>query len=234
MHYTAQQIASMIDHTLLKAEATSTQIEALCTEAYEHQFASVCVNGVFVPLAAKLLADSPVKVCTVVGFPLGAMTPKAKAAETAIAIENGAQEIDMVIHIGALKNDELSHLHHDISAVVAECQLNNVLSKVIIETSLLTDDEKVIACRVAQDAGADFVKTSTGFSSGGATAADVRLMRETVGDGMGVKASGGIRDLKTALAMLEAGANRLGVSAGIAIVREALGDSSSTPKTDGY
>lgn len=234
MQYTAQQIASMIDHTLLKPEATSAQIETLCAEAYEHQFASVCVNGVFVPLAAKLLADSPVKVCTVVGFPLGAMTPKAKAAETAIAIENGAQEVDMVIHVGALKNDELSHLHHDISAVVAECQLNNVLSKVIIETSLLTDDEKVIACRVAKDVGADFVKTSTGFSSGGATVADIRLMRETVGAEMGVKASGGIRDLKTALAMLEAGANRLGVSAGIAIVREALGDNSSTPKTDGY
>ncbi len=234
MHYTAQQIASMIDHTLLKPEATSAQIETLCAEAYEYRFASVCVNGVFVPLAAKLLADSPVKVCTVVGFPLGAMSPKAKAAEAAIAIENGAQEVDMVIHIGALKNDELSHLHHDISAVVAECQLNGVLSKVIIETCLLTDEEKVIACRVAKDAGADFVKTSTGFSSGGATVADVRLMRETVGAEMGVKASGGIRDLKTALAMLEAGASRLGVSAGVAIVREALGDTDSLHRTDGY
>lgn len=234
MKYTPQKIASMIDHTLLKAEATSAQVEALCAEAYDYQFASVCVNGVFVPLAAKLLADSSVKVCTVVGFPLGAMSPRAKAAEAAIAIEQGAQEVDMVIHVGALKNDELSHLHQDISAVVAECQLNHVLSKVIIETSLLTDDEKVIACRVAKDAGADFVKTSTGFSTGGATVADVRLMRETVGAEMGVKASGGIRDLKTALAMLEAGATRLGVSAGVAIIHEANGEVGSEPKTGGY
>jgi deoxyribose-phosphate aldolase len=228
-----EQLAKMIDHTLLKADATSDQIEKLCKEALEYNFASVCVNSIYVPQATTLLATRDVKVCTVVGFPLGAMLSQAKAAETRLAIERGASEIDMVMHIGALKSEDISTLHHDISIVAAECQLHDALCKVIIETSLLDDQEKVIACRVAQDAGADFVKTSTGFSTGGATTADVRLMRSTVGDSMGVKASGGIRSLADALAMVEAGANRLGMSAGVAIMQEMLGQSSSTTN-EGY
>jgi deoxyribose-phosphate aldolase len=224
MNITPEKLAAMIDHTLLKPEATLPQIERVCQEAVEFSFASVCVNSAYVPLVAHLLAGTPVKTCAVVGFPLGAMHPEAKAHEAELAINKGAQEIDMVIHIGALKNEDLSLLHEDIAGVVAECHLGGALSKVIIETCLLTDDEKVIACRIARDAGAAFVKTSTGFSSGGATVEDVRLMRKTVGAEIGVKASGGIRDLKTALAMLEAGANRLGVSAGVAIVREARGE----------
>lgn len=234
MQPTAQQLAAMIDHTLLKPEATYDQIRALCDEARQYRFASVCVNGVYVPLAARALDGSGVKVCTVVGFPLGAMPAQAKALEAAMAIDAGAHEVDMVIHVGALKSEEISALHQDIAGVVAECQLRGALCKVIIETALLTDDEKRIACKVAQDAGADFVKTSTGFASGGATVDDVRLMRATVGAGMGVKASGGIRDLKAALAMIEAGANRLGVSAGVAIVREALGEASGQAGEAGY
>lgn len=235
---TPRQLARMIDHTLLKPEATPAQIEQLCTEAREYHFASVCVNGVFVPLAKRLLAGSDVAVCTVVGFPLGAMSAEAKAAETRLSIAQGATEIDMVIHIGALKAEDISALHADIAGVVAECQLHDVLSKVIIETCLLTDEEKVIACKVAKDAGADYVKTSTGFSTGGATAADVRLMRETVGAEMGVKASGGIRKLPDALAMIEAGATRLGVSAGVAIYNQAMGVEETTavqpPTSDKY
>lgn len=234
LNITPQNLAGMIDHTLLKPEATASQIKQICYEAVEYKFASVCVNGVFVPLVAKLLAGTPVKVCTVVGFPLGAMHPAAKAQEAALAIEQGAQEIDMVIHVGSLKNEDLSLVHEDIAGVVAECQIHKALSKVIIETSLLTDQEKVIACRIAKDAGADFVKTSTGFSTGGATVADIKLMRETVGPTMGVKASGGIRDLTTALAMIEAGATRLGVSAGVAIVREAYGEAPTNPRPGGY
>jgi deoxyribose-phosphate aldolase len=228
-----EQLAKMIDHTLLKADATNAQIEQLCREAMEYNFASVCVNSIYVPLATTLLASSEVKVCTVVGFPLGAMLSQAKAAEARLAIERGASEIDMVMHIGAMKAEEISILHHDMSTVVAECQLHDALCKVIIETSLLDDQEKVIACRVAQDAGADFVKTSTGFSTGGATVEDVRLMRSTVGDTMGVKASGGIRSLVDALAMVDAGANRLGMSAGIAVMQEMLGQASSTG-SEGY
>ena len=233
MQISPEQLAKMIDHTLLKPEATTAQIEQLCGEAKEYSFASVCVNSMYVPQATTLLASSPVKVCTVVGFPLGAMLSQAKAAETRLAIERGASEIDMVMHVGALKSEDISMLHHDISMVVAECQLNDALCKVIIETSLLDDNEKVIACRVAQDAGADFVKTSTGFSSGGATVADVRLMRQTVGDATGVKASGGIRTLSDALAMIEAGANRLGMSAGVAVMREMHGQSSGAA-SEGY
>jgi deoxyribose-phosphate aldolase len=228
-----EQLAKMIDHTLLKADATSEQIEQLCKEAIEYNFASVCVNSIYVPLATTLLASSSVKVCTVVGFPLGAMLSQAKAAEARLAIERGASEIDMVMHVGALKAEDISALHHDMSMVVAECQLHDALCKVIIETSLLDDQEKVIACRVAQDTGADFVKTSTGFSTGGATTADVRLMRSTVGDSMGVKASGGIRSLADALAMIEAGANRLGMSAGVAVMKEMLGQSSNAT-SEGY
>lgn len=233
MQISPEQLAKMIDHTLLKPEATTAQIEQLCAEAKEYSFASVCVNSIYVPQATTLLASSPVKVCTVVGFPLGSMLSQAKAAETRLAIERGAAEIDMVMHVGALKSEDISMLHHDISMVVAECQLNDALCKVIIETSLLDDNEKVIACRVAQDAGADFVKTSTGFSTGGATVADVRLMRQTVGDATGVKASGGIRTLSDALAMIEAGANRLGMSAGVSVMNEMLGQSSSASH-DGY
>jgi deoxyribose-phosphate aldolase len=233
MRMSPEQLAKMIDHTLLKADATNAQIEQLCREAMEYNFASVCVNSIYVPLATTLLASSEVKVCTVVGFPLGAMLSQAKAAEARLAIERGASEIDMVMHIGAMKAEEISILHHDMSTVVAECQLHDALCKVIIETSLLDDQEKVIACRVAQDAGADFVKTSTGFSTGGATVEDVRLMRSTVGDTMGVKASGGIRSLVDALAMVDAGANRLGMSAGIAVMQEMLGQASSTG-SEGY
>lgn len=219
----AKTLAGMIDHTLLKPEATSAQIEALCTEAMQYGFASVCVNGVYVPLAVEKLRGSAVKVCTVVGFPLGAMHPSAKAYEAKIALEHGATEIDMVLSVGDIKSENISAVHHDIASVVAECQLKGAICKVILETCLLTDQEKVIACRVCMDAGADFVKTSTGFSTGGATVNDVRLMRQTVGGTMGVKASGGIRNLATALAMIDAGANRLGVSAGVAIINELSG-----------
>lgn len=223
----AQAITKLIDHTLLKPDATPAQIEKLCAEALEYGFASVCVNSVYVPLAAQKLAGSAVKVCTVVGFPLGAMATPAKVAETRIAIEAGAQEVDMVIHIGALKAEELSDFADDIAQVVAECQLKGVICKVIIETALLTDDEKVIACRIAQQAGADFVKTSTGFNGGGATVHDVQLMREAVGPEMGVKASGGVRNYADAIAMIEAGATRIGASSGIAIVTGATDASSS-------
>lgn len=211
----------MIDHTLLKPEATQAQITRLCNEAKTYGFASVCVNGVFVPQAAAQLAGSEVKVCTVVGFPLGASHTRAKVQEAAIAIDQGAEEIDMVLHVGALKDEDISALAHDISSVVAECQIKGVLSKVILETALLTDDEKQIACRVAQESGADFVKTSTGFGGGGATVADVRLMRQAVGPQMGVKASGGVRSYADALAMIEAGATRIGASASVAIVQGA-------------
>lgn len=226
-------IAQLIDHTLLKPDATAAQIEQLCAEARTYQFASVCVNGTFVPLATHFLKGSGVPVCAVVGFPLGAMHPQAKAAEARFAIEQGASEIDMVLHVGALKAEDLSALHFDISTVVAECHELGAICKVILETSLLTDTEKTIACRVAQDTGADFVKTSTGFGGGGATVADVKLMRDIVGAEMGVKASGGIRTLADALAMIEAGANRLGASAGVAIVNEARG-SAPAESGDGY
>jgi deoxyribose-phosphate aldolase len=225
-------VASLIDHTLLKPEATIAQIEQLCAEAREYAFASVCVNSVYVPLAASLLRDSAVAVCTVVGFPLGASLTDVKVYEAAQAIERGASEIDMVIHIGALKEHEISVAHHDIAAVVAECQIKGALCKVILETVLLTDEQKATGCRVARDAGADFVKTSTGFAGGGATVADVRLMREVVGSEMGVKASGGVRSLADARAMIEAGATRIGTSAGVAIMREALGRESAADHAD--
>lgn len=205
-----------IDHTLLKPEATKAQIEKLCAEAKEYRFMSVCVNPTWVSLAAELLKGTETKVCTVIGFPLGANSHAVKGFETAQAIQDGATEIDMVINIGALKSGDLDLLRKDIQAVVQAA--SGTLVKVIIETALLTDEEKVTACRIAKEAGAQFVKTSTGFSTGGATVADVALMRKTVGPEMGVKASGGIRDFKTAQAMVEAGANRLGVSASIAIV----------------
>lgn len=212
-------IAKMIDHTLLKADATKQQIKTLCDEAKEHQFASVCVNPVWVRYAADLLKGTDVKVCTVVGFPLGASTPETKAFETKDAIENGADEIDMVINIGALKSGEPDLVEHDIKAVKAVAADNAVL-KVIIETSLLTDEEKTLVCQIAKRAGAEFVKTSTGFSSGGATATDIALMRKAVGEVMGIKASGGVRTIGDVEKMTEAGATRIGSSSGVDIVKK--------------
>lgn len=212
-------IASMIDHTLLKPEATPAQVEKLCAEAAEYHFASVCVNPVYIPLAARLLDGTGVKVCCVVGFPLGAIAPEQKAAEAASCAAMGAEELDMVIHVGAAKAGDWALVQRDIAGVVKAAAGRTV--KVIIETCLLTDEEKVKACEAAKAAGADFVKTSTGFSTGGATTHDIALMRKTVGPEMGVKASGGIRDYATAIAMIEAGANRIGASAGIEIVAAA-------------
>lgn len=210
-------LARMIDHTLLKADATEAEVTKLAQEAAKYHFASVCVNPANVPLAAKLLKGTDVLVCTVVGFPLGATPSEVKAFETKQAISDGAQEIDMVINIGALKSKQYALVERDIRAVVEACP-KGVTNKVIIETSLLNDEEKVTACALAKAAGADFVKTSTGFSTGGATAYDVALMRATVGPELGVKASGGVRDRAGAMAMIRAGATRLGASASVAIV----------------
>ena len=205
-----------IDHTLLKPDASQEQIETLIEEAKKYDFASVCVNPTWVSFAAQALKATDVKVCTVIGFPLGANTPELKAFETSDAIQNGANEIDMVINIGALKSRNFDLVERDIRAVVEAAK--GTLVKVIIETCLLTDDEKVRACQLAQKAGADFVKTSTGFSTGGATVADVALMRKTVGPDMGVKASGGARSYEDALAFIKAGATRIGASSGVAIM----------------
>ena len=212
-------IAAMTDHTLLKPEATPAQIEKLCAEAAEYHFDSVCVNPVYITLAARLLKGTGVKVCCVVGFPLGAIAPEQKAAEAASCAAMGAEELDMVIHVGAAKAGDWALVQRDIEGVVKAAAGHTV--KVIIETCLLTDEEKVKACEAAKAAGAHFVKTSTGFSTGGATAHDNAMKRKTVGPEMGVKASGGIRDYETAMAMIEAGANRIGASAGIAIVAAA-------------
>ena len=212
-------IAKYIDHTILKPEATEGDVKKLCKEAKEYNFASVCVNGCYAKLVSTELAGSDVKTCVVVGFPLGAMTKETKAFETAQAIENGANEIDMVINIGALKAKNYALFEEDIKAVVNAAK-GKALVKVIIETCLLTNEEKVKACEISKEAGADFVKTSTGFSTGGAKEDDVALMRKTVGPDLGVKASGGIRDFKTAMNMINAGATRIGASAGIAIVSE--------------
>ena len=205
-----------IDHTLLKPDASQEQIETLIEEAKKYDFASVCVNPTWVNFAAQSLKGTDVKVCTVIGFPLGANTPELKAFETSDAIRNGVNEIDMVINIGALKSQNFDLVEKDIRAVVEAAK--GTLVKVIIETCLLTDDEKVKACQIAQKVGADFVKTSTGFSTGGATVADVALMRKTVGPDMGVKASGGARSYEDALAFIEAGATRIGASSGVAIM----------------
>ena len=218
-----KEYASMIDHTLLKADATRSQIEKLCSEASEFEFASVCVNPTWVKYSAELLKDSKVKVCTVIGFPLGASTSEVKAFETKNAIANGAEEIDMVINIGALKNQEFDLVREDIKQVVDAA--NGTLVKVIIETCLLSDEEKVKACELSVEAGADFVKTSTGFSTGGATAQDVALMRKTVGPTVGVKASGGVRNLQDMQKMIEAGATRIGASSGVAIINGLTSDS---------
>jgi len=218
------KIAKMIDHTLLKADATKEQIHTLCLEAKEYSFASVCVNPTWVPYCADLLKDTNVKVCTVIGFPLGANTPETKAFEAKTAIENGASEVDMVINIDALKSGDEELVEKDIKAVV-ETARGKALTKVIIETCLLTEDEKVRACQIAVQAGADFVKTSTGFSTGGATAEDIALMRKTVGPEIGVKASGGVRSAEDAEAMIQAGATRIGASSGVKIVKGLTSDS---------
>lgn len=210
-------LAPYIDHTALKPDATQAQIEKLCQEAIEHKFFSVCLNPCWVPLAAKLCAKTDVKVCTVIGFPLGANTTELKGLETAKAVEQGATELDMVLNIGFLKSKFYQEVEQDIKAVVKAAGGN--LVKVIIETCLLTDQEKIEACKLSVAAGAHYVKTSTGFSTSGATINDIRLMREAVGPSIGVKASGGIRDKATALAMIQAGASRIGTSSGVTIVK---------------
>jgi deoxyribose-phosphate aldolase len=210
------ELAGLIDHTILKPDATRAEVARLCDEAIAHGFASVCVNPVHAAFVAGRLAGSKVRTCVVVGFPLGANGAAVKAAETAAMLAAGADEIDMVIDVGALKEGDLARVRTDIDAVRAAAK-DRVL-KVIIETCLLTDAEKETACRIAKDAGADFVKTSTGFSTGGATVGDIALMRAVVGPNLGVKASGGIRDTATALAMVAAGASRIGASAGLAII----------------
>jgi deoxyribose-phosphate aldolase len=212
-----REIAAMIDHTLLAPTATRDQISTLCDEAKRYGFASVCIQPCYVPLAAELLRLTNVKVCTVAGFPLGANKPETKSFEAERAVRDGAQEVDMVANVGALKSGDDDLVARDIRAVVEACR-SIVVSKVIIEAALLTDEEKVRVCRIAKEAGADFVKTSTGFGPGGATAHDVRLMRATVGEEMGVKAAGGIRDAETAREMIEAGATRIGASASVKIV----------------
>src|SRR5438128_906712 len=227
-------VASMIDHTLLKPDATKQQIEELCREAAQFKFATVCVNPTWVSAAARLLGGSGVGVCSVVGFPLGATTPDVKGYETQRAIFDGAREIDMVINIGALKSGDLRTVERDIDAVTAACRSCGVLSKVIIEAALLSDEEKVTACTIAKAAAADYVKTSTGFASGGATAADVALMRRVVGADMGVKAAGGVRDYEGLKAMVAAGATRVGASAGVKIVQESEGKKTTASAPAGY
>ncbi len=218
MEFTKEQLAQYMDHTLLKADATTDQLRTLCDEARALQTWSVCINPSNLIKASEFLAGSGVRLCTVVGFPLGQMTSEAKAYETAEAVFNGAEEIDMVINVGRVKDGDFEYVREDIQAVVNAAQ--GKLTKVILETCLLTPEEIRTVCQIAQAAGADFVKTSTGFSTGGARVEDVRLMRETVGPGMGVKASGGIRTLPDAIAMIEAGATRLGVSASVKILEE--------------
>jgi deoxyribose-phosphate aldolase len=220
---TARDWASLVDHTLLKAEASEADITRLCEEAARHGFASVCVNPSWVKTSACALRGSGVPVCTVVGFPLGATLPDVKAYETRRAIFDGAREIDMVINIGALKSGDDCAVEYDIRAVVEAAHEAGVLVKTIIETALLTDDEKVRACLAAKRAGADFVKTSTGFAKSGATVADVALMRKTVGPDLGVKAAGGVKGIEDARAMVEAGATRIGASVGVKIAQEAAG-----------
>ena len=227
-------VAGLIDHTLLKPDATRADIEKLCREAAEFHFATVCVNPAWVALSAACLRGTGVGVCSVVGFPLGATTADVKQYETRRAIYDGAAEIDMVINIGALKSGDLRTLERDIEAVADACRQCGIVSKVIIEAALLTDEEKVTACTLSKAAGADFVKTSTGFGPGGATAADVALMRRVVGAGMGVKAAGGVRDLEGLKAMVAAGASRVGASAGVKIVQESRGQQPAAPAPSGY
>ncbi|HYF04117.1 MAG TPA: deoxyribose-phosphate aldolase [Patescibacteria group bacterium] len=216
------KIAHIIDHTLLKPDATQQQIEVLCQEALENEFASVCVLPYYVPLCSQILQNSLVKVCTVIGFPLGATLTEAKIAEAHSVLKNGAQELDMVLNIGALKNGSFLYVQNEIDALAKKAHENGAILKVIIETCLLSEEEKLKACELVTNAGADFIKTSTGFSTGGATIEDVVLLKNHVGQNVRVKASGGIRDLKAAAAMIEAGAERLGTSSGVKIVREHL------------
>jgi deoxyribose-phosphate aldolase len=230
----AGSVAGLIDHTLLKPDATQAEIETLCREAAEYRFATVCINPVWVPLGARMLRGTGVGVCTVVGFPLGATTADVKAYETRRVIFDGAGEVDMVINVGALKSGDVRTVQKDIEAVVDACRPCGVTSKVIIEAALLTDEEKITACTLAKAAGADFVKTSTGFARGGATAADVALMRRVVGASMGVKAAGGVRDLTGARAMVDAGATRIGASAGVRIVQESAGGTPTAAGGGGY
>ena len=213
-----QNIAALIDHTLLKQDATRSQIEKLCEEAKANVFASVCVNPTWVKLSSTLLQDSPVKVCTVIGFPLGASTSAVKAFETTDAIANGAEEIDMVLNVGALKDQDYDYVQSDIAAVVNAAK-GKAIVKVILETCLLNDEQIVKASELSKLAGADFVKTSTGFSTGGATVEAVKLMRETVGPDLGVKASGGVRSLADVQEMVKAGATRIGASSGVEIMQ---------------
>ena len=220
MPLTESEIARLIDHTLLKPDATRDEIRKLCEEAPQYQFASVCVNPWNVAQAAELLRGSTVKVCTVVGFPLGATLPEVKVFEAQKAIERGAQEIDMVINIGALKSGLLDTVQADIHGVVKASHQGSALCKVIIETCLLTHDEKIQASLAAKNAGADFVKTSTGFSTAGATPDDVRLIRDTIGAHTGIKAAGGVRTLEDMRKMVEAGATRIGASAGVKIIQQ--------------
>ncbi len=226
MEYSKYDLAQFMDHTLLKADASRTQLEALCKEARDNRVWSVCINPCNLEAAKELLEGSEVKLCTVVGFPLGQMTSETKAYETAEAVFLGADEIDMVINVGRVKDKDYDYVREDIQAVVNAAQ--GKLTKVILETCLLEKEEIAQVCKIAKAAGADFVKTSTGFSAGGARAEDVRLMRETVGNEMGVKASGGIRKLKDALEMIEAGATRLGVSASVRILEEIRDDHKET------
>ena len=221
-------LARMIDHTLLKPDATKAQIEQLCSEARQFGFAAVCVNPCYVDLCAELLRASSVKVCTVIGLPLGAASSETKAFEAERAIQDGAQEVDMVINVGMLKSGNDAYVERDIRAVVTVAKRFGVTTKVIIETSLLAEDEKISACLLAKNAGADFVKTSTGLGKGGATVEDVALMRKVVGPSMGVKASGGIRTYDDALTLVASGANRLGTSASVQIVAGWKGPTSST------
>ena len=214
-------LAAMIDHTLLKPDANEAQIAQLCHEARKHNFAAVCVNPTHARLCAQLLKGSAVRVCTVVGFPLGATPPEVKAYETQQALDDGASEIDMVVNIGALKSKDYALVARDIATIVATAHAGGAIVKVIIEAALLSDEEKVIACKLSKEAGADFVKTSTGFGPGGATAHDVALMRRAVGPEMGVKAAGGIRSYAEAQQMIEAGATRIGASASVKILQEA-------------
>ncbi|MBU1298207.1 MAG: deoxyribose-phosphate aldolase [Bacteroidetes bacterium] len=225
------ELGRMIDHTLLKPDATIKEIDKLCAEAKKYSFASVCINPSYVSRCAKFLKDTPVKVCTVIGFPLGATSTAAKAFETEQTIRDGATEVDMVINVGMLKSGEYDFVENDIFAVVSAAKRYRVLVKVILETALLTDEEKIKACILAKRAGADFVKTSTGFAKGGATAGDIALMRKVVGSAMGVKASGGVRTREEALQMVASGADRIGASASVKIVS---GEVETTRSTSMY
>lgn len=229
-----EQLAKTIDHTLLKPDTVAAQIEAHCQDARRYEFAAVCVNPTWVPLCAELLAGSSVKVASVAGFALGATLPAVKAYEAREAILLGASEIDMVLNVGKLKDGDYRLVLEDIAGVVDEAHEHGALLKVIIETGLLTVDEKIAACVLCMEAGADFVKTATGFNGGGATAADIALMRRVVGPGMGVKAAGGVRTMADALAMIAAGATRIGSSAGVAIVQEMAGQGAVPASKEGY